>query len=285
MSGSTGAERITSRNAYNHFVSSYEQKLQGLDGFVSANPSGSYNSDMIKSSFGDIDLIIQFNTIKTKKEVKAQLFKYLQDFYPDCLCEFTSVKYKGKKYLSTGEILTIRYFDEDLGYSVQIDNIISLSTDETYFKLYFLNIPAEKQGLICGLVKVALLESKYDIFKLLGITNLPELDKDQELEFSLSTVELQLRKVTYLPDTFKQIDKEIVWSSMKILDVNNLLYHYNLDSDFFTLMRMVESILKNPRSSNRIKGLFTSLVTVKSGERNTQKEIDKQCAIDMIKSL
>jgi len=284
MSGSTGAERIKSRNDFLQFIVSYKTILKDFNGIVNIVPSGSFNSDLDKESFGDIDLIVEFNTKENKQNIKKRLREYLVNLPTDIICEFTSEKYNGRRSINTGEILTIRYYDKCLEYSVQFDNIISLSKEETNFKLKFLNLPAEKQGLIIGLVKVAILESKIDLFKLLGI-NVPELEINQEYEFNISTVLLQLRKVTYQPNTFIQIKKEVVWVSKDFYIVNNLLYQYNLETNFLDLFQQVKNTLVNPRSSNRIKGLFNSMVTIKSGEHNTQKAITKQIALDLINTL
>ena len=284
MSGSTGADRIKSRSDFLQFINSYKELLKDFDGIANIIPSGSFNSDLTKTSFGDIDLIVEFNTNETKQSIKTKLRDYLFKFPLNIICEFTCEKYKGKRCLNTGEILTIRYYDKTLNYAVQIDNIISLSSAETDFKLKFLNIPAEKQGLIIGLVKVAILESNIDLFKLLNI-NVSELLINQEYEFNISTTELQLRKVTYSPNTYKQIKKDVVWSTKDFCVVNTILYQYNLDLDFNNLFKQVKHTITNPRSLKRIKGLFNSMVTIKSGEQNIQKAITKQMALDLINTL
>jgi len=56
-------------------------------------------------------------------------------------------------------------------------------------------------------------------------------------------------------------------------------------NDFLDLFKQVKNTIVNPRSLNRIKGLFSSMVTIKSGEQNTQKAITKQNALDLINSL
>ena len=57
MSGSTGADRIQSREHFKKFLVSYENLIKKFPGFVSIEPSGSYNSNPNKTEFGDIDLI------------------------------------------------------------------------------------------------------------------------------------------------------------------------------------------------------------------------------------
>ena len=50
MSGSTGADRIQSREHFKKFLVSYESLLKKFPGFVSIKPSGSYNSNLNKTS-------------------------------------------------------------------------------------------------------------------------------------------------------------------------------------------------------------------------------------------
>ena len=197
---------------------------------------------------------------------------------------FRSERYKGKKFLNTGEIVTIRYHDPILDYSVQIDNIIALDHTEAQFKGDFLDMPAEQQGLVLGLVKVASIETEPSVlFKKMGIRAPAELPKDTEYEFNLSSVELQLRKVTYEPGTYKQKSREIIWKSRNFKDLEKLLYQYNLSLPFDKLLAQAKSKLKSNRSGQRISGVFRSMVSVKSGEVGTDKAKGKETAIRKIK--
>lgn len=283
MSGSTGAERIRSRDDYVRFLESYCEVISKFNGFKSVQSSGSYCSDLSKQSFGDLDIVIHIESELSKKELKLQLIRYLESFPSDVIVEFTSEKYKGKRSYNSGEIVTVRYYDSELGYSIQIDNIIALSAEEAEFKVSFLNMPAAKQGLVLGLVKAALLESDpVKVFKALGINAPMDLQENQEYEFNLSSTELQLRKVTYEPGTYKQVSREIVWSSRDINDLAKLLGQFDLSASFEDLLQQTKTKTKNPRSANRIKGTFLSMISVKSGEVGTPKGAGKEQAIQIV---
>lgn len=283
MSGSTGAERIRSRDDYVRFLESYCEIISKFNGFKSVQSSGSYCSDLSKQSFGDLDIVVHIESELSKKELKLQLIRYLESFPSDVIVEFTSEKYKGKRSYNSGEIVTVRYYDSELGYSVQIDNIIALSAEEAEFKVSFLNMPAAKQGLILGLVKVATLENDVGrLFDSLDIDASDTLDSNQEYEFNLSSSELQLRKVTYIPDTFTQSEREIVWRSVDFEDVERILWQYDLSQGFQTLLNNAKYNIQHSRSSNRILGVFKSMVTVKSGELNTTKGDEKLLAIRLV---
>jgi hypothetical protein len=139
--------------------------------------------------------------------------------------------------------------------------------------------------LILGLVKVATIETDPAIlFKKLGINVSGQLEENQEYEFNLSSVELQLRKVTYEPGTFKQADREILWTSRSFEDLQKLLYQFDLDLPFDQLLAQSKQVLKNPRSNNRMQGVFGSMISVKSGEVGTAKGAEKTSALDKVKS-
>jgi hypothetical protein len=283
MSGSTGADRIQSREHFKQFLKSYETVIKKFPGFVSIEPSGSYNSNPNKTEFGDIDLITHIKSDKDKATVKKELAAMLAKLPDSVIVPFKSEKYKGKKFLNTGEIVTIRYHDSELNYSVQIDNVIALDKTEADFKKKFLDFAAEKQGLILGLVKVATIEQPLgSLFTKMGIKAPTKLPKDEEYEFNLSSIELQLRHVIYEPYSFKQKSRTVVWKSRNFDDVNKILYKYILDVSFDDLLEQVKRNIKNPRSNNRIKGIFGSMITVKSGEIGTPKGNEKERALQKI---
>ena len=286
MSGSTGADRIQSREHFKKFLASYEKIVKQFPGFVSIEPSGSYNSNLSKQDFGDIDLITHIKSDQDKTIVKKELAAHLAKLPDSVIVPFKSEKYKGKKFLNTGEIVTIRYHDEELGYSVQIDNIIALDKTEADFKKKFLDFAAEKQGLILGLVKVATIEQPLKpLFAKLGIKAPTELPKDEEYEFNLSSIELQLRHAVYEPDSFKQKSRTVVWKSRNFEDIKKILNKYDLDVDFDTLLKQTKKNIKNPRSKNRIKGVFSSMISPKSGEINTPKGNEKIRALNAIQTV
>jgi hypothetical protein len=286
MSGSTGADRIQSREHFKKFLVSYENLIKKFPGFVSIEPSGSYNSNPNKTEFGDIDLVTHIKSDKDKTILKKELAKYLESLPDSVVVPFGSDRYKGKRSLNTGEIVTIRYHDSELNYSVQIDNIIALDKTEADFKKKFLDFAAEKQGLILGLVKVATIEQPLKtLFTKMGIKAPTKLPKDEEYEFNLSSIELQLRHVIYESDSFKQKSRSVVWKSRNFDDIKKILNKYNLDVDFDTLLKQVKKNIKNPRSKNRIKGIFSSMITVKSGEIGTPKGEDKVKALHKINAV
>ena len=286
MSGSTGADRIQSREHFKKFLVSYENLIKKFPGFVSIEPSGSYNSNPNKQDFGDIDLVTHIKSDKDKTILKKELAKYLESLPDSVVVPFGSDRYKGKRSLNTGEIITIRYHDKELGYSVQIDNIIALDKSEADFKKKFLDFAAEKQGLILGLVKVATIEQPLGtLFTKMGIKAPTKLPKDEEYEFNLSSIELQLRHVVYEPDSFKQKSRSVVWKSRNFDDIKKILNKYNLDLDFDSLLKQVKKNIKNPRSKNRIKGVFSSMLSVKSGEINTPKGAEKERALRAIQTV
>ena len=294
MSGSAGGNRIYRikgkekseenidyvLNTTNDYIN---KVLKKFSLFKSAKISGSYNTSD-KGDFGDIDLIVYLES-DNKKNVKLELAKYLSELPDNIIIPFKSVKYKGKKLLNTGEIVTILYpiLGLDNQY-VQIDNIISISSEELEFKKKFLDYPAEIQGLLLGLAKIACLEEDpKTIFKNLGINNIPELQKDQEYEFNLSSSGLTLRIVT-LKD-FKEIDRTEVWKTTNWQNIKKLFKNYRIDGSFEELLEDLKSKIKNQRSKNRIKGIFNSMVSIKSGEINTPKGDKKQDSINKVNSL
>jgi hypothetical protein len=108
------------------------------------------------------------------------------------------------------------------------------------------------------------------------------LGKDQEYEFNLSSNELQLRRVQYEPGTVKQASREVLWSSTDYADLQKLLYQYNLNVPFADLLQQIKQTIKNPRSRERIKGVFSSMVSVKSGEVGSPKGADKERSLNLV---
>ena len=283
MSGSAGGNRIP-KEVVEKTVQDYIDKvLSKFPGFKKAKVTGSYNAGT-KQDFGDIDLIVQLDGTD-KKIIKQDLAKYCATLPDSVIVPFKSDKYKGKKSLSSGELVTILYPIVGIpDQFVQIDNIVSISEEESTFKNTFLDYSAEVQGLLLGLAKVICLEEDpKSIFKRLGITNVPELEPNQEYEFNLSGVGLTLRIVTL--DNFKEIDRTDVWKSSDWSTVKKLFANYNIDTDFKILLKELASTLKNPRSKNRIKGIFKSMVSIKSGEVGTPKGDNKQIALNSVDSM
>ena len=286
MSGVTGSDRV-SRTQFDTILSHYKREvLSKIPGFVSVETSGSYNSDMSKTDFGDMDLIVHFKTSMTKGELKKSLMQYFLSLPDSIIIPFQSEKYKGKKAYNSGEIVSINYPQGD-GKTVQIDNIIALDEIEVQFKKSFLDLPAEKQGLILGLVKIAMMEDNAEtLIKKLSIPHI-KLKDGEEYEFNLSSSFLQLRAVTNatIDGKIKQVDKRVLWSTQNWDFVSKLLNKYNLNDSFEGLVQQAERIVKNKRGLNRIVGIFKSMITVKSGEVGTPKGFNKEKAIERIEQL
>lgn len=279
MSGSAGGNRIK-RELVEETVQNYRVNiLAPFEPYMNSQITGSYHC-VDKEDFGDIDLIVQMHTYHNKAAFKKQFAKYLSTFPDDIIIPFKSEKYKGKKYKNTGEIITILYSIVGTDEYVQIDNIVALSYDELLFKHKFLSVPAIKQGLMLGLIKTYILEHPDDI----SFNEICEPDKGQELEFTLSSSMLSLRLVDITPD-FKITNKETIWSSPNWHMVHHLLKDYDLSGTFDECLTNIKKTIKHPRSINRIKGLFKSMVSIKSGEIGTLKGLEKQEALNKILQL
>jgi len=279
MSGSAGGNRINREDVKKTVIQYQETVLKKYDKYRNCVITGSYNTSD-KSDFGDIDLILELNATN-KIAVKKDFAKFISSLSPDIIVPFKSIKYKGARFLSSGEIITILYpIIDDKGY-VQIDNIISLSPEETNFKNKFLSLPAIKQGLMLGLTKTIVLE-KPQVLHNFPISR--AIQHNQEFEFNLSSSSLTLRLVTLTPE-YKEIAREDVWRTINWNIVEKLLKPYDFNKSFESIIQDMKKTLKNPRSINRIKGVFRSMVSVKTGEVNTPKGHEKEYALNTISTL
>jgi len=283
MSGVAGGNRIEKSDVQRTFDKYTKEILEKIPGFKKASLSGSVKVGT-KPDYGDLDLITWFEG-EDKREVKQRIIKLVTSQSDSVIVPFKSEKYSGKKYYNSGEIITVLYpIEGKQDEYIQVDNIIALSEQEHSFKNSLLDLPAEKQGLILGLVKVILLEKPpQEVISSLGIKNIPPLADDEELEFNLSSGKLTLRKVK-LKD-FKTVKREDLWSSTNWEDIKTLLKGIELEGSFEELLADVKSKLKNPRSKNRIKGIFNSMISVKSGEVGTPKGDNKERAINKVNTL
>ena len=182
MSGSIGANRIP-RTAVESTLKTYVEKvLNKFPGFKTAKISGSYNTS-VKPDHGDLDLVIHIEGDETDKKILKQKFaSYLNSQSDDIIPPFIAGRHIGKKSAGTGDIVITQFPIE--GYpdlTVQIDNMIVMSEQESEYRKSFLDLPAEKQGLLVGLAKAILLEEDpNEIFSRLGITNIPKLEDNQD---------------------------------------------------------------------------------------------------------
>ena len=220
------------------------------------------------------------------KNYLKKFAEYLNSLPDDVTVPFKAGRHQGKKTAGTGDIVITQIPVE--GYpdlTVQVDNMIVTSEQESDYRKSFLDIPGEKQALIIGLVKTILMEEDPEkVFKRLGITNLPKLDPNQEFEFNLSSKGLTLRLVT-LDDNYKEIARNDIWDSFDWNDVVKLFSNYDLNSSFEDLLAKIKTGLKNPRSKNRIKGLFKSMLVIGAGEKGTPKGDNKEKALAQISQL
>ena len=212
-----------------------------------------------------IDIITLFKGTD-KTAVKQQIIDTVTSLPTSIIVPFKSDKYKGRKYYNSGELISVLFpITGAPGQFIQVDNIIALSKEEHNFKNMFLDLPAEKQGLLIGLVKTVLLEEQpKDVFRKLGITKLPPLEENEKLE------------------NFKELSREIIWSTADWNLVEKLLQSYNIDSSFEELLNEISAKLKNPRSKKRVAGIFKGMVSVKSGEVGTPKGANKERAIKLV---
>ena len=284
MSGAAGGTRIP-RAAVDQTVKDFVNNiLSKIPGFKSAKVSGSYNQP-VKQDFGDIDLVVSIEGDKPKKEVKKMIVDYFEGLSEKELPYLNTEKHKGKKAINHGEIITNLYPISGMpGEFVQIDNIIAVSESEGDFKKVVLDYPAEIQGLILGLVKTPLLEEDPEqVFKRMGIKDVPSLGPNQEYEFHLDTSGLSLKIVT-LDENYRQLDSNIIWESTNWNDVKKLLKDFNLDGTFEQFIEKIKKF-KNPRSKNRVKGFFKTSIKVGPAEQGTPKGDGKQQALDTVAAL
>jgi len=283
MSGVAGGNRIEKADVQKTFQKYIKEVLKKVPGFKKAELSGSVKVGS-KSDYGDLDLITLFEG-EDKKEVKQRIISVINSLPSTIIIPFKSEKYLGRKYYNSGEIISVLYpIEGKENQYIQVDNIISLTDEEHKFKGGFLDIPAEKQGLILGLTKVVLLEENpQDVFKRMGIKNIPTLEENEEFEFNLSSNKLTLRKVKL--EGFKEVSREEIWTSTNWNSIKDLLSNYNIEGSFEELLVDVVHKLKNPRSKNRVKGIFKSMISVKSGEANTPKGDNKEKALSKVDSL
>jgi hypothetical protein len=282
MSGVAGGNRIQKKDVDRTFQDYQDKVLQKIPGFKGVSLSGSVKAKS-KPDFGDLDLIVYFEG-EDKKKVKQDIINVVSKMPDNLIVPFKSEKYTGRKYYNSGEIITILFPISGTDETIQVDNIIALSQIEQEYKTSFLDLPAEKQGLILGLSRVILQEENpQEVFKRLGIKNVPPLEKNQEYEFNLSSSKLSLRIVTL--DNFKEVARKVVWESTDWSMVEKLLANYDLNKSFEELFNQIKQNLKKERSFRRLVGIFKSMISIKSGEIGTPKGANKEKAIKKVQTL
>ena len=285
MSGVAGGDRISNEHVNSTAKSYIDTVLSSFPGFVSADVTGGVAAG--KSDHGDIDLIVHIEGTD-KRAIKKELQNYLENQSVNKILPFRSDKYKGRRSYNAGELVSVLFPQTDAGKTAQIDNIVAVTKDESAFKKSFLDWPAEKQGLILGLIKTAIQEANATktIDRLFASIGLGAPKTNRVLEFNLSGIELQLR--AYEKDHRGREAKgtrEVLWKSNNWNDVVSLLRNYDLTKSFDDLLPDVQASLKHPTSKDRVKGVFNAMVSIKSGEVGTPKADRKQETINMFYAM
>jgi hypothetical protein len=280
MSGVAGGNRILRQDVQATFNKYVDEVLRHIPGFKKASLSGSVKAGS-KADFGDLDIITWFEG-DDKKEVKQRIIDAISKLPNNVIVPFKSEKYTGRRYYNSGELISVLFpIEGQQDEYIQVDNIIALTEEESVFKGSFLDLPAEKQGLLLGLTKVILLEENPDeVFRRMGISNLPPLEEGEEYEFNLSSVKLALRKVKL--ENFKEVAREEIWSTTNWGTIKILFRGFNIDGSFEDLLDDIARKLTNARSKNRVAGIFRSMISVKSGEVGTAKGKGKEDALEKV---
>ena len=285
MSGVAGGDRISNEHVNSTAKSYIDSVLSGFPGFVSAEVTGGVAAG--KKDHGDIDLIVHIEGTD-KKAIKKELQNYLENQSANKILPFRSDKYAGRRSYNAGELVSVLFPQTEAGKTAQIDNIVAVTKDESAFKKSFLDWPAEKQGLILGLIKTAIQEANATktidrLFASIGL-GVPKTNK--VLEFNLSGIELQLR--AYEKDHRGREAKgtrEVLWKSNNWNDVVSLLRGYDLTKSFDDLLPDVQASLKHPTRKDRVKGVCNARVASKSGEVGTPKADRKQETINIVNAM
>ena len=299
MSGSIGANRIPSSAVKATVQSFIDRVLKKYPTFKSAKITGSYNiipkdeeGNVVgghekPEGHGDIDLVIELEGDRADmKKIKADFAAYLNSLSDDVTVPFRAGRHTGKKTAGTGDIVITHYHIEGFpDLTVQIDNMIVSSEEESTYRTSFLDIPGPKQALLIGLAKTMCIEEDpNDIFARLGIKQVPPLQENQEYEFTLSSKGLTLRIVTL--ENFRETARQDIWMSYGWSDVETLFKDYNINGSFKELLdQLASKQWKSQRSKNRIKGTFKSMLVIGSGEVGTPKGADKEAALDKVNQL
>jgi len=293
MSGVTGADRIKKEDIKPTMEWFEEMILKGFPQYKGKfNFTGSYVVGK-KDSYGDIDIVALFED-KDKKELKQKFAKYAIEEYNDEIIQpFTNPKYTGNRYHNAGELISLRIPQCIEGTftnkSVQVDVIMATTEEELEFKTEFLNLPAEIQGLYLGIIKTLFLEVPISIITQkidIDLLPLPYATEGSvyEYDFNLSPKELQIRLIERTED-FKTLSKKTIWSTQNWNTVMELINMFDAkDKGFMELLEIITQF-KNERSVNRIKGLFASMVTVKSGEVGTEKGNWKTLCLNEVEKI
>lgn len=292
MSGSIGGSRIPTKKVKPTVDKYIENVLKGFNGYKSCDTTGSYNVIMKlgqekKEGHGDIDLVVHIENNDLKK-CKQDFKKYLESLPDDLTPPFVFGNNKGKKAQLYGAIVTCGFpIDGEEDKYVQIDNIIVSDEESKQYQKTFLDLNAQKQALIQGLVRVILNhEDKDTIWKHFNFEGFPEPDKNQEYEFVVSPTALSLRLITLTPERKEDSKKRIeLWRSNNWKDIEWLLRDYDVNGTAEECLEKIEKRITDQRSRDRIVGVVNSMIRVGPGEVGTLKGDAKQSFIDLCKKI
>lgn len=269
MSGSIGGYRIKRQEVQPTLDAYIEKVLKPYPGYQDCAITGSYNAGT-KKDHGDIDIVVYIDA-KDLKSLKKDFKAYLEGLPDDITIPFQLGKRKGDKAQLFGAIVTCGFPIQGTQNPVQIDNILVTTRQDATFQRSFLNLNAQKQGLLMGLVRVILHhENPRAVFKHFDLESIPDPGPSQEYEFVLSSAGLSLRLVN-LTEDFREAGRTEVWRSNNWSDVEWLLKDFDLKKDYEDLLDEVAAKIKDERSRRRIAGIMRSMIRVGPGEVGTPK--------------
>ena len=281
MSGAAGGSRINKEDL-KATIRDYRDNILKPLGLDKSYSITGVRSRPEKDIFGDIDIVVSFPGGE-KKELKQDLAKFLSqvDAIP------TIPHKKNNKYFIHGNIVSTLYpiFGKEDEY-VQIDNIVTTSKEEGNFTFNMLDLPAQEQTLAIGLAKTIFteLDEKQieNLFKELNVLTNERPGKEEEYDFNLNPSELTLRIVPIGGN-----DGRTIWKSSKFEDVKKLTaaLDINIETDKFDSIVSKIKNFKNRRSIDRLKGMFAKNIRVGPAEKELEKGIKKQQAIDAVAAL
>ena len=281
MSGAAGGSRIKKEDL-KATIRDYRDNILKPLGLDKSYSITGVRSRPEKDIFGDIDIVVSFPGGE-KKELKQDLAKFLSqvDAIP------TIPHKKNNKYFIHGNIVSTLYpiFGKEDEY-VQIDNIVTTSKEEGNFTFNMLDLPAQEQTLAIGLAKTIFteLDEKQieNLFKELNVPTNERPGEGEEYDFNLNPSELSLKIVPIGGN-----DGRTIWKSSKFEDVKKLTaaLGINIETDKFDSIVSKIKNFKNRRSIDRLKGMFAKNIRVGPAEKELEKGIKKQQAIDAIAAL
>jgi hypothetical protein len=281
MSGAAGGSRIKKEDL-KATIRDYRDNILKPLGLDKSYSITGVRSRPEKDIFGDIDIVVSFPGGE-KKELKQDLAKFLSqvDAIP------TIPHKKNNKYFIHGNIVSTLYpiFGKEDEY-VQIDNIVTTSKEEGNFTFNMLDLPAQEQTLAIGLAKTIFteLDEKQieNLFKELNVPTNERPGEGEEYDFNLNPSELTLRIVPIGGN-----DGRTIWKSSKFDDVKKLTsaLGINIETDKFDDIVSKIKNFKNRRSIDRLKGMFAKNIRVGPAEKELEKGIKKQQAIDTVAAL